>query len=54
MPMYLDTRDIAQREHEFLTKMFATDMVFKEFAVDYIRGVVDFANALMNQKEDRD
>lgn len=52
--MYLDTRDIAQEEHEFLTKMFATDMVFKEFAVDYIRGVVDFANTLMHHQEVRD
>lgn len=54
MPVYMDTRDICQKEHDFLTEMFATDMVFKEFAVDYIRGVVDFANALMNQKEERD
>jgi len=52
--MYLDTRDISQKEHEFLTQVFATDMVFKECVVDYIHGVVDFANALMNQKEERD
>lgn len=54
MSVYMDTRDICQKEHDFLTEMFATDMVFKEFAVDYIRGVVDFANTLMNQKEERD
>ena len=54
MSVYMDTRDICQKEHDFLTEMLATDTVFKEFAVYYIRGVVDFANALMNQKEERD
>ena len=54
MSVYMDTRDICQKEHDFLTEMLATDTVFNEFAVYYIRGVVDFANALMTQKEERD
>ena len=51
--MFIDKEDVYCKEHEFLEALFSKDVFFKDSAIDYVHGVVDFAEAL-TQKGDEE
>lgn len=50
--MYLTEEDVYRKEHKFLEAMFSKDVFFKDSAIDYVHGVVDFADALTKKGDD--
>jgi hypothetical protein len=50
--LFISEEDVYRKEHEFLEALFSKDVFFKDSAIDYVHGVVDFAEALTQKGED--
>lgn len=51
--MYINEEDVYRKEHKFLEALFSKDVFFKDSAIDYVHGVVDFAEALTQKGEEK-
>lgn len=51
--MYINEEDVYRKEHKFLESLFCKDVFFKDSAIDYVHGVVDFAETLTQKGEEK-